>query len=483
MYCHICKKEINYSPGVFPQLHLVKFHNITSKEYYDKYLRKEDEGYCLNCGKETTFLGIGPTKRYRQFCSSRCSNTSDYKKQSTKKTNKERYGNENYVNVEKMKETNLKKYGVECTIHSNKVKKSITTLRIKQRYYKIKKWINETKQNIEIIDVVSPRESVLKCNDCNNIFTIKNETLYLRYLKNMDFCVICNPYGSYSGLEKQLLDFIKENTDKEIIENDRTILEGKELDIYIPELKLAFEFNGLHWHSECYNSSDYHIDKTNKCEEKGIHLIHIYEDDWNFKENIVKSRILNLLGKSDKVYARKCLIKEVPFKEAKEFLEENHLQGSCVSKIRLGLYHNNELVSLMTFGKLRKNLGYESKEGSYELLRFCNKINNNVIGGANKLFKYFINTIKPNEVISYADRSWTMNNGNSLYEKLNFKFINTTKPNYFYINKDRRENRFNYRKQVLIKEGFDKNKTEHEIMLEREIYRIYDSGQLKYKYL
>jgi hypothetical protein len=137
----------------------------------------------------------------------------------------------------------------------------------------------------------------------------------------------------------------------------------------------------------------------------------------------------------------------------------------------------------MTFGKLRKNLGNKDKEGYYELLRFCNKLNTTVIGGANKLFKYFINNYNFKEIISYADRSWTMNNGNNLYDKLGFIKDKITKLNYYYINNNIRENRFKYRKDILVKEGFDKNKSEHEIMLERKFYRIYDSGQIKYKYI
>jgi hypothetical protein len=167
---------------------------------------------------------------------------------------------------------------------------------------------------------------------------------------------------------------------------------------------------------------------------------------------------------------------------SKEFLERSHIQGNCVSKVRIGLYHQEELVSLMTFGGLRKNLGNISEEGSYELLRFCNKLNMTVIGGANKLFKYFREEYLPIEVISYADRSWSYNGESNLYARLGFDYVKTTDPNYFYVNKGKRENRFLYRKSELIKEGYDKDETEHEIMLERKIYRIYNSGNLKYCY-
>ena len=144
------------------------------------------------------------------------------------------------------------------------------------------------------------------------------------------------------------------------------------------------------------------------------------------------------------------------------------------------MYYNDELVSLMTFGNLRKNLNQKNEENVYELLRFCNKLDTNVVGGADKQLKYFIKTYNPNQIISYADRRWSQGN---LYEKLNFKFIHNTKPNYFYVIKNKRENRFNHRKDILVKQGYDKNKSEHEIMKERGIYRIYDCGSKKYYFI
>ena len=134
----------------------------------------------------------------------------------------------------------------------------------------------------------------------------------------------------------------------------------------------------------------------------------------------------------------------------------------------------------MTFGCLRKNLGSKSSEDTYELLRFCNKLNTNVIGGASKLFKHFIKEHNPSEIISYCDRRWSQGN---MYNILGFELDHVSRPNYYYIINGKRENRFGFRKDILIKQGFDKNKTEHEIMLERKIYRIYDCGCNVYKFI
>jgi len=133
----------------------------------------------------------------------------------------------------------------------------------------------------------------------------------------------------------------------------------------------------------------------------------------------------------------------------------------------------------MTLGKRRVAMGKKSsEEDEYELLRFCSKMNTNVIGGANKLFKYFKDNYKPKMITTYADRSWS--NGN-LYYNLGFKCKGKTKPNYYYIIDGVRNYRFNFRKDKLVKEGYSKDKTEHQIMLDRNIYRIYDSGNLIFK--
>jgi len=368
---------------------------------------------------------------------------------------------------EKIKETNLIKYGVENYFSSNYFKKSLKDKQLVK--YK----------ECDIIDIID-NKYILKCDiGCEHIYETYNHILYVRLKSKTTLCTICNPISkNISGLEIGLQNFIKENYNYPIELNNRKILKPYELDIFLPDLKLAFEFNGLYWYNELNKINSYHLLKTESCEEKGIHLIHIYEDDWLYKQEIVKSRILNLLGKTkNKIYARKCIIKEVTDnKIVRDFLNDNHLQGFVGSQIKLGLFHENKLVSLMTFGKTRKSLVFVNQDG-YEMLRFCNKLNTIVIGGVDILFKYFIKNYKPTEVISYIDRSWSRGD---LYKKLGFTFVCKTKPNYHYIIGNIRKNKFNFRKDILIKQGYDKMKIEHEIMLERNIYRIYDSGSLKF---
>jgi len=252
-------------------------------------------------------------------------------------------------------------------------------------------------------------------------------------------------------------------------------LKGNEFDIYISELNIAFEFNGLYWHNFYHKGKKYHYDKWKFCQDNDIQLMNIWEDDWYFKQDIVKSIILNKLGKNNiKIYARQCIIKNVNNEECNKFLEENHLQGKCSSSINLGLFYDNELVSLMTFGKRKI-----SNKLQFELLRFCSKLNTNVIGAASKLFKHFINNYSFDKVVSYA--SCDISNGD-LYEQLDFKKCGHTGINYWWSNNVNKYHRSKFMK-YRIKDENNKDKTGNEIMTERGFNKIFGTGNLKYEYI
>lgn len=292
-------------------------------------------------------------------------------------------------------------------------------------------------------------------------------------------CPFCT--NNISQQEKEIAEYIK-SLGFDVKTNNRKLLtDSKEIDITVPSKNIAIEFDGLYWHNEIKKpDKNYHLNKTVECEKNGLRLIHIFEDEWLYKKEIVKSRLNVILGGNvEKIYARNCTIKHVDSKDCKTFLDDNHLQGAINSSIKYGLFYNNELVSVMTFCKPRKNLGQKINDNEYELLRFCNKLNTIIIGGANKMFKQFIKDYNPNSVISYADRRW--NTGN-VYEKMGFEFKHHSQPNYFYIIGQQRFNRFGFRKDLLVKQGFNRNKSEHEIMLERKIYRIYDCGTKVFKW-
>ncbi len=394
-------------------------------------------------------------------------------KESYKKTSQERYGTnhpwQSEIVKDVFKNTMIELYGEDNPNKVENIKYKILQTR--------KENIIKTYPDKQIL-LIERDFFTIMCNNCKKSYKISRDLFRYRYNKE-ETCTNCNQLN-LSKPENSLKLFISEIYDNTLELNRRIFLNGKEIDIYLPDLKIGFEFNGIYWHNELQKDKDYHLEKTELAENNNIKLIHIYEDDWYYKKDIIKSRIKNILNLSDnKIYARKCDIKEINTKEEKDFLEKNHIQGYTPSKIKYGLYYNNELVSLMTFSVLRKALGQISIENEYELLRFCTILNTNVIGGADRLFKHFIKEYNPIRIISYADRSWSKGN---LYYKLGFNFINNTPPNYWYVVDGIKKHRFNYRKDVLVKEGYDSNMTEHEIMMSRKIYRIYDSGSLKFEW-
>jgi endogenous inhibitor of DNA gyrase (YacG/DUF329 family) len=374
--------------------------------------------------------------------------------------------------IDKMKNTNLIKYGKESYSQTNSYKENIKEIIFER---------NSNMINNDLYYLLEFNQSQYKilCKVCNQDFEIHRQ-LWRNRIKNSEIiCLNCNPIkNSISKDEKKIFEFVSKYHNN-IIENHR--IDNKEIDIYLNDFNIGFEYNGLYWHSELHKPNTYHIDKTKFFNKIGIELFHIWEDDWNYKQDIVKSMILNRLGKTlNKIFARKCEIREINDNQlVRKFLEMNHIQGFVGSKIKLGLFYNNELVSLMTFGNLRKSLGQKFQEGIYEMLRFCNKLNTNVVGGASKLFKYFIKNYKPIEVISYSDNSRGQGN---LYKKLGFNLLHETVPNYYWSKNGIKHHRFNFRKDKLVKEGADPNKTEIQIMSENGFYRIFDCGSKKWKF-
>ena len=299
------------------------------------------------------------------------------------------------------------------------------------------------------------------------------------HLSKRSGCPICGRHLSRN--ECEIYEYIRKFS-KDALQRDHKIIKPKELDIFIPSKNIAIEYDGLHWHNEIMDriTPSFHLYKTELCNEKGVRLIHIFEDEWLEKPQIVKSILKNILGATaNYIYARQCEVRNVDSMTATQFLDDNHIQGQCKSKYYYGLYYKGELVSLMTFSKAklhRKN--NEDSENTWELLRFCNKLDTIVVGGASKLLKHFIGEVKPIKIVTYVDKRWSVG---TLFKRLGFVHTHDDKPNYFYVVGDSRENRFKYRKSELIKQGFDKNKSEHEIMLERGIPRIYDCGTMAFE--
>lgn len=456
------------------------------------------------------------------YCSSKCSNIDpEIKKKignSIKKTISEKYDGIHYMNdpeIQKKHKQSIKnKYGVEYALQNVEVKekflktmndkygvdyacqnkellnKSINKRKEiydsqnnfqKRRESIYKKIINEWTHLTPLFELKDLKEKGLsnenkykfKCNKCGNKLEVG---LNNGYTPN---CRICN----YSKINKsisenEITEYIQSiKPDLKIIQSDRKILKGLELDIYIPELKFAIEVNGIYWHSELKGKNkNYHLNKTKLCAQQGIQLLHFFDYHWETKKNIIKSIINSKLNKNETIYARKCKIKEVNSSEKRKFINRTHLQGDCNSSINIGLFHEEKLVSIITFKKSRYDKKFE-----WEITRFSSELGIRVVGGFSKMLKYFINNYDPNNIMTYADRSISVGN---VYLKNGFTLLDVTKPNYFYIhpNKFNIFHREQFQKHKLEKllEVFDKEKTEVENMKLNGYSRIWDCGNYKF---
>lgn len=412
---------------------------------------------------------------------------SEFVKQKSRKTKLEKYGDENYNNRVKAKKTFLEKYGFDHPLKNDKIKEKTIRKQI-EKYGKLGFNTEKQKRNREINfynNLIKRNNNLLKplfsledfldrdnkykkfdfeCNTCKNIVTGHVVDGIIPR------CLVCFPYNhKISNSEREIVDFIKSLNISNIEENNREILKGKELDIYLPEYNLAIEFDGLYWHSELLGKDkNYHLNKTLECEKQNIQLLHIFEDEWLNKQDIIKNIIKVKLGiLENKVFARKCIINEI--ENQKDFLNENHIQGYTPSFKNLGLYFENKLVSLLTFSKSRYNKRYD-----WEIIRFVNKKGYNVIGGFSKLLKYFRNNYS-GSIITYSDRRLF---DGKVYEKNDFKKLNPSKQSYFYTDYTHRYNRQQFQKHKLknLLESYDSSLTEWENMQLNGWDRIWDCG-------
>ena len=326
--------------------------------------------------------------------------------------------------------------------------------------------IKKINPNLTIVGKYIDSKTRVQIRDttCGHEWEVVPETI-LHYNYTSE-CRQCNPVNSSKG-EIELRSILPDD----VVYNNRTILNGKELDVYIPNYGIAIEYNGEYWHSDKISNISL-IEKTEQCDTLGVRLIHIFEHEWINKRDIVVSRINSILNRNKVIYARKCKIIELKWSNCIEFLNRNHLQGAgSPSTYNFGLVYDNELVAIMTFSKSRFNNSYD-----YELVRYCSILNTNIVGGASKLLNYFTKLKKGSSIISYSDIRWS--NGN-LYKNLGFSFLHRTKPNYFYFKNFNIVNRYKAQKhklKSLLPEYYSDDLTETQIMHNAGYIKVYDCG-------
>lgn len=478
--------------------------NLSIKEKtYLYYYNINKRPLCKTCNTPT-HIKDSFKRGFSKYCSVKCMNSNKNRKELIKNNLLEKYGVESHNQLLDVKNkkinTYMKKYGVDNPMKSDSVLKNRKSLFL-EKYgvdnpMKVDSVINKIKENVQNINEYNVKKTferipnnykikekighdwTLIHKDCDLEFTINSNLLCSRLRLSNLICTNCNPINSKSSLHLEIKKFI-DDLNIEYSECDRSLIKPYEVDLFIPSKNIGIEINGLFWHSDVYKDQNYHNNKLNSCNKIGIDLIQIFEDEWYEKKEIVESIIKSKIGfYNKKIYARKCEINFIDNKIASDFIEKNHIQGSgSIAKYSIGLYYNDELISVMTFGKKRKSMGNNHKNNHYEMYRFCNKLNTTIVGGMSKLLKFFEKEINPEEIITYADRRYF--NGFS-YQEIGFKFLKVTKPNYWYVYNNKRFYRYKFRKDMLVKEGYDPNLTEKEIMKIRGYNRIYDCGSNKF---
>lgn len=336
--------------------------------------------------------------------------------------------------------------------------------------------IESKEKMLNVIQTFNSKPSVFELSQILKI----NESNVLKHIHKFEIEEYVDINPSVSKYEKQISEWIKSIGANNIVQSNKTILNGKELDIYIPDKKLAIEFNGDYWHSTIYKNRNYHQEKSLACEKQGIRLIHIFEYEWQdeTKQEKIKTLLKSILTPDNiKLYGRDTEVQDITVAQAREFCEKYHLQGYVRSIINLGLIYNNELIAVMTFGFPRFN-----REYNFEILRLCYKNNISVIGGTQKLLEYFKRNYNPTSIISYCNIAKF---SGQVYENIGFKLKSISSPNYVWVDTSTNNvlTRYQTQKHKLIRDGLGtEDQTEDEIMESIGYLKVYDAGNKVYTF-
>lgn len=264
------------------------------------------------------------------------------------------------------------------------------------------------------------------------------------------------------------------------IKNDRKTLKGKELDIYMPSLRIGIEYNGLLWHSEKYKDKNYHIEKLKLCNKNGIGLIHIFEDEWINHREICISKIKQICGldHDERIDANICTIDEICNRnDAYDFLDLNHLKGRTGFTVAIGAYNNGIIAGIMTLNK--------GKNKSWTVNRIATDIKHQYAGLERRMIDYFIKNHEYSEIKLFEDRRWIVNENNNAYTDIGFKPVSYIQPSYTYFNTKTSEIA-RYSKSVFRKDnlerkyGFKNQMTEKQMAEQLGYTRVWDCGLIKY---
>jgi ribosomal protein S27E len=432
---------------------------------------------CMHCGSNPVKFQIKDP-----YLSNICSDPECCKIHSNEKrknTSIEKYGTahptQSSIVKENFKKKSLEKWGVDNPAKADEIKLKIGNT-VKENKMTI---FIENNPNLDILEKIDSFTYKIKCKSCGHEQVEQRQLIRIYAKSSKIICEKCNPSIQIktSILEDSISDFISLHYKGEFIKNYNGFnFTKKEADIYIPDLSLVIDINGLYWHSELFKENKYHINKKIEFEKAGIKFIQLWEDDLlnPIKREIVNSRLLNLFGLSVKMYARKLNIFFSKYnKEFKDFLDKNHLQGYVNASEYYCLRDSNGiLISLMSF---------KFSKGIWELVRFCTLKNVTVTGGASRLINAFLETHPGEKLFSYADLDWSSTNMNNVYDSLGFVRSRITVPGYFWVRRGQRFSRNSFMKNKIQHLLLGDNESETECLHRLGYYRVYNSGNLYYE--
>jgi AraC-like DNA-binding protein len=293
-------------------------------------------------------------------------------------------------------------------------------------------------------------------------------TTVMNYIHKYDIPILQH---RHSQGEKEIVQFLKNAGVVNVYENIKSIIHPQELDIYLPDYKLAIEYCGLYWHGEKFKNRLYHRNKLRACNTLGIRLLTIYENEWLSQQDLVKQKLLSILklNKCETVFARKCVVVVLNKKQKKQFFDKYHIQQNGPGSVSYGLVYNNNIIAAITFIK--------TKNGEYILNRYATACN--VPGGFSKLLEYFKKNNNWTRIITFADLRWSEGN---LYDQSKFTLDIILQPEYQYIIKNTTIHKFNFRRKYLPTKlkTFDPLLSEWENCKMNNIDRIWDCGKKRY---
>ena len=389
-------------------------------------------------------------------------------KEQVKATSLEKYGEDHYAKTDEFKQ----RYQDTCMRLYNAPNYALSDEFYKRIFYKY--FDKLAAFHCTLVSMDARKYVKYKCDICGTESTEQPQFIKARTLANRTPCTHCLPKNPPVSIEEHEVTEYIESLGFHVTHYDRGFLGEYGADIVIEDKKLIVEYDGIFWHSELFKHSTYHLEKTMLAAEKGYRMVHIFSDEWVYRENIVKNRLAMLLGKysgNEPIAARDCIVGAVSTSESEKFLDNNHLQGYVNAKWTYGLYHDKKLVALMSFGTNRYGKGVE-------MFRYCPLMGYRIQGGAGKLFSHFVQEHPDVETItSFADARWSTDG--AFYTKLGFTLDAMSDPGYFLVDGDIRRNRMQFQRHKIAGPG-DEGKSENDITLEHGLYRIYDCGQYRY---